>query len=62
MKMKHPLARLFAPISMIVAIAATTVTVAVTDQVVDHNVNTTAITSPDMPESLVAMGAGPEVS
>ncbi|MDA0707233.1 MAG: hypothetical protein O2907_09760 [Proteobacteria bacterium] len=62
MNLRHPLARLFAAMSMIVAIAATTVTVALTDQVVDQNINTTAITSPAMPESVVAVQAEPEVS
>ena len=61
MKLKHPLARLFAPISMIVAIAATSVAVALADQDVDQNANTTAVISPDMLDSVVAVQADSEV-
>lgn len=62
MKLKHPLAKLFAPISVIVAIAATSVTVALADQDVDQNANTTAVISPGMLDSVVAVQADPEVS
>jgi len=62
MKLKHPLARLFAPISMIVAIAATSVAVALADQDGDQNATTTAKTSPDMLETVAAVQTVPDRS
>jgi len=62
MKLKHPLAKLFAPISVIVAIAATSVTVALADQDVDQNANTAAVFSSGKLDSAVAVQADPDVS
>jgi hypothetical protein len=62
MKLKHPLATLFVPISMIVAIAASSVTVALTYEDVDRTAITTTVSSADIPESVAAVQPGPEVS